>query len=193
MSKKKIRTNRTRKRIRRERGHWLDTGPRPLEPGHYLPLDPRLTAITCPDCGASWTAPEHQRSAGSGGALDHAPTCPIGKGYADAAEDDRLWFEAHPGETERERPPTMAEIQAVMLSTGQALPDMPNGCRYEPGGQVVVTKLSEHLRARDFTGTILFAAPVLSATDGYHPDEFDASGQFWFREHLTPRDEGQWQ
>ena len=186
MSKKRN-TNRNRnKRVRRERGHWLDAVA--LQPGSYLPADPRLTDITCPDCGASWSAPQRQRRAGLGGSLDHALTCPIGKGYADAAEDDRLWFAAHPDATERVRPPSMAELQAVMLSTGQALPDMPNGGQLEPAGQVVVRKLTEVLRVRDFSAAVLLVAPVLSYADGLHPDEFDETGQLWFREHVGPID-----
>lgn len=201
MSKKKIRTNRTHKRIGRKRGHWQDSAPEaaPLESGAYPPIDPRLTTIVCPDCGVSWTAPDRQRRAGVGGSMEHAPTCPIGRGYAEAATDDRLWFEAHVGETERVRPPTMAEIQAVMLSTGQSLPDMPHGGRYEPGGQVIVTKHSEALRSRDFRGVILFAQPVLPPIAGeqdgrpYDADEYDSDGVRWFREHLFHTDEGQWQ
>lgn len=168
-----------------QRGHWMGT-PKPLAPGHYLPIDPRLTNIVCPDCGAEWVAPDRQRRPGPGGALDHAPTCPIGKGYADAGDDDRAWFIANPNETERVRVPTMAEVQAIMLSTGQALPDMPNGGELVPGGEVRVTKRSEHLRERDFSGALLLAAPVLSVADGYHPDEFDQTGQLIFREHFGP-------
>lgn len=188
---KNNRANRANKQRKRaadaKRPKVLDARtPRQLAPGHYLPVDPRLTDIECPDCGANWTAPEPQRKPGAGGALDHAPTCPIGKGYADAADDDREWFAANPDETERVRPPTMAELQAVMLSTGQALPDMPNGCAYEPGGLVTVTKISDVLRQRDFRNAILLAAPALSPADGLHPDEFDETGQLWFREHLGP-------
>ena len=181
------------KRVRRERGSWRDA--LGLQPGHYLPLHPALTDIECPDCGASWSAPQRQRRADAG-VLDHAATCPIGKGYADAAEDDRLWFAAHPRATQRVRPPSMAELQAVMLSTGQALPDMPHGGRYEPGGEVVVTKLSARLRQRDFTGAVMWAQPVLSPPNevegAYDADEYDEYGVRWFREHLSPTDEGQW-
>lgn len=177
------------------RAAWLaDSAPHDeLKPGHYLPPHPALTEITCPDCGATWNAPTKHRRPGVSGQLDHADTCPIGKGYADAADDDREWFAANPEATERVRPPTMPELQAVMLTTGQALPDMPNGGRLEPGGEVVVTKLGNQLRQRDFSGTILLVAPVLSTADGLHPDEFDETGQLWFREHLGPSrlDEGQ--
>lgn len=174
-------------RSRNEHAHWMGT-PKPLEPGHYLPIDPRLTDIMCPDCGAQWEAPSKQRKPGPGGALEHAPTCPIGKGYADAGDDDRAWFIAHPNATERVRPPTMAEVQAVMLSTGQALPDMPNGGQLAPGGHVIVTKISNELRRRDFSHTMLLVAPALSPADGYHPDEFDETGKLWFREHIGPID-----
>jgi hypothetical protein len=90
----------------------------------------------------------------------------------------------------------MAELQAVMLATGQELPDMPHGVRYEPAGEVVVRKLSDGLRARDFSGAILLAQPVLSpsieAEANYDADEYDEYGVRWFREHLSPTDEGQW-
>lgn len=202
MSKKRN-TNRNRnKRVRRERGHWLDAA-QATEPtertflgtSHAMPVHPGLTAIECPDCGATWSAPAparrrrgRERAASAGGALDHAPTCPIGKGYAEASDDDRAWFIAHPNATERVRPPTMAEVQAVMLSTGQALPDMPNGGQLAPGGHVIVTKISNELRRRDFSHTMLLVAPALSPADGYHPDEFDETGKLWFREHIGPSD-----
>lgn len=195
MSKRNDKRN-SPKRGKRVRGHWLaDTTPR-LAPGHYLPLHPGLTEVTCPDCGAHWEAPNRQRRPGPGGAIDHAPTCPIGKGYAEASDDDRAWFDSNPDESERVRPPTMAELQAVMLATGQELPDMPHGVRYEPAGEVVVRKLSDGLRARDFSGAILLAQPVLSpsieAEANYDADEYDEHGVRWFREHLSPTDEGQW-
>ena len=85
-----------------------------------------------------------------------------------------------------------------MLATGQALPDMPHGVRYAPGGEVVVTKLSEQLRARNFSRAVLLAEPIMPmptlGDSGYHPDEFDEDGQLWFREHIGPSrllDEGQ--
>lgn len=184
-SKQNGKRNNKQKRARRERADWREVK-RPLAPGHYLPIDPRLTDIECPDCAARWSAPDRQRNAGPGGALEHAPTCPIGKGYAQASDDDRAWFDANPGTTERVRPPTLAELQAVALATGQALPDMPNGGRLEPGGVVVVTKVSEHLRQRDFSAAVLLVQPALSPADGYHPDEFDETGQLWFREHIGP-------
>lgn len=80
----------------------------------------------------------------------------------------------------------MAELQAFMLVTGQSLPDMPNGGALEPGGFVTVTKVSDQLRQRDFRYVMLLAAPALSTADGYHSDEFDETGQLWFREHLAP-------
>ena len=199
MSKKR---NSNSKKVRRERGHWRDADqPQPLAPGHYLPVHPGLTNIVCPDCGANWEAPTNQRRPGAGGAINHAESCPIARGYREAGDDDRAWFEANTEATQRIRPPTMAELQSIMLSTGQALPDQPNGCAYEPGGVVVVTKMSDVLRQRDFSGAILLAAPALSPADGYHPDEFDASGQMIFREHIGPSrlpdessidDEGLW-
>lgn len=192
---KNNKANRAKKRptrLRRERGHWRDDRLL-VGQSHFLPIHPGLTNITCPDCGAHWEASEHQRRAGKGGALEHAPTCPIAKGYADASDDDRAWFIAHPEATERVRPPTMPEVQAVMLATGQGLPDMPNGGRYEPGGQVVVTKVTGELRRRNFSDAVLFAQPVLSppadsADEGYDADEYDADGQHIFREHFG-RDE----
>ncbi|MGP4058927.1 hypothetical protein ACTWP6_29640 [Mycobacterium sp. 4D054] len=80
----------------------------------------------------------------------------------------------------------MAELQSIMLATGQALPDMPNGGQLEPGGQVIVTQVAPGLRERNFKDAVLLMAPALSAADGYHPDEFDETGQMWFREHLGP-------
>ncbi len=190
MSKKR-KHSRRKQNPRQKRGYWLsDDPPQPLASGHYLPVDPRLTEITCPDCGAHWEAPSRQRQPGKGGALNHAPTCPIGMGYADAGHEDRAWFEAHPGETERLRLPTMAEIQAILLATGQALPDMPMGVSYEPSGEVKVCKVSGDLRLRDFSGVVLLAAPVLEppadGDAGYDDDEFDESNQRWFREHGRP-------
>lgn len=179
--------NKRGKVVRRERGHWQDASVPPrLKPGHYLPIDPRLTDIECPDCGAHWEAPNPQRKTGPGGSLNHAPTCPIAKGYAEASTGDRMWFDAHPDQTERVRLPTMPEVQAVMFATGQALPDMPNGGQLAPGGEVIVTKISEHLRQRDFRNAMLLIQPALSTADGLHPDEFDESGQLWFREHIGP-------
>lgn len=186
MSSKKRKQNR---KIRRERGHWMGRPsephePQPLAPGHYLSIDPRLigTEIECPDCGA--------RAAGGQLALDHAVSCPIGKGYADAAADDRAWFASHPEASERVRPPTMPELQAVMLVTGRALPDMPLGVRYEPAGEVTVTKINEDIRERNFSAAMLMAYPVLPEPKhgdiGYHRDEFNEDGQLWFREHVAP-------
>ena len=144
-----------RKTVRRERGHWLDANTPPrLQPGYYLPIHPGLTDIECPDCGATWSAPGCQRKPGPGGALAHALTCPSGKGYANASDSDREWFADNPEATERVRLPTMAEVQAVMLATGQALPDMPHGGRLEPGGYVVVRRVSDDLRIRDFTAAV---------------------------------------
>lgn len=175
------------KKVRRERGHWRDdTRVVPLPTGHHMGIHPALTSITCPDCAAHWEAPEHQRRPGAGGGLEHAPTCPIGKGYAEAGDDDRQWFADHPGETQRVRLPTMAELQSMMLVTGQGLPDAPNGAVYEPGGEVIVTEVAPGLRRRDFKNAVLLAAPALSTADGYHPDEFDETGQMWFREHIGP-------
>lgn len=184
MSKK-----RNSKKIRRERGHWMGNKPaepQPLAPGHYLPVHPGVDRIVCPDCGVVWESPEHQRQVGNGGGFAHADTCPIGKGYADAGDDDRDWFASHPEASERVRTPTMAELQAFMLVTGQSLPDMPNGGALEPGGFVTVTKVNDELRQRDFRNVMLLAAPALSTADGYHADEFDETGQLWFREHVAP-------
>lgn len=177
----------TTKKVRRERGHWRDTNEsRPLAPGHYLPVDPRLTTIVCPDCGANWEAPENQRRPGAGGALNHAESCPIARGYRETGDNDREWFDSNPEATQRIRPPTMAELQSIMLATGQALPDAPNGAVYEPGGQVIVTQVAPGLRERNFKDAVLLMAPALSPADGYHPDEFDVSGQMIFREHIGP-------
>lgn len=186
-SKRTNKGNSSNKKVRRERGHWRDER-QLIGSGHLLPIHPGLTHIECPDCGA--------RAAGGQLALDHAVSCPIGKGYADAAADDRAWFASHPEASERVRPPTMPELQAVMLVTGRALPDMPLGVRYEPAGEVTVTKINEDIRERNFSAAMLLAAPALSTADGYHPDEFDASGQMWFREHLAPgapHDDELWQ
>lgn len=183
MSSKKRKQNR---KIRRERGHWMGNTPaesQPLAPGHYLSIDPRLidTEIVCPDCAVQ---------ASGGQPLDHASSCPIGKGYRDASDDDRAWFASHPEATERRRLPYMAEMQAVMLVTGRELPDMPLGVRYEPAGEVVVTKVNEHLRERNFSAAMLLAYPVLPEPKqgdiGYHDDEFDQDGRMWFREHAAP-------
>lgn len=180
---------------KRVRGNWRGDR-QPLASGHYLPVDPRLTSITCPDCGAHWEAPDRQRKPGLGGALDHAPTCPIGKGYASAGDEDRAWFIANPMASERVRAPSMAEVQAIMLATGQALPDMPMGVSYQPGGEVTVRKMGNDLRTRDFSRAVLFAQPVLSppneADAGYDADEYDQTGTRIFREYIGPADfEGQ--
>lgn len=197
MSKKRYtKRNSKGKKVRRERGSWLDDR-QPISSGHYLAVHPALSRIECPDCGVVWTAPESQRRAGDGGTFAHAQTCPIGIGYQEASDDDRRWFAENPEAMERVRLPTMAELQAVMLVTGQAVPDMPNGGALEPGGFVTVTKLSDELRRRDFRNAMLLAAPMLSTADGYHPDEFDETGQLWFREHLAPgetnNDDEMWQ
>lgn len=181
------------KRARRERGNWR-LNRKPIRSAYYLPIHPGLTEVTCPDCGAHWEAPDRQRKPGNGGSLQHADTCPIARGYADAADDDRAWFAMNPNATERVRPPTMAEIQALMLATGQALPDSPGGCQYEPSGEVIVRKASEQMRSRDFSRTVLIAQPILpppsDADAGFDDDEYDANGVRIFREHINIHDLG---
>jgi hypothetical protein len=86
--------------------------------------------IRCPDCSGVEDAMRHLR---------HDQTCPFGLGLDEQMDDDRVWFEQHPGEVERVRPIFHAERQEQLMygaSAGQI------------ATHVRVTQIRPGLRAR---------------------------------------------
>jgi hypothetical protein len=97
--------------------------------------------FTCPDCAAvSDDADKH---------VEHAETCPIGRGIEEVCANDRLYFELNAGKTERKRPPHWAEVADLKMM--DFWPDIPG----EVCGDVVVRLLGPGLRARRFDGLFL--------------------------------------
>lgn len=86
--------------------------------------------LQCPDCGAIAV----------GSRMTHVETCPLDRGVNRVLDDDREWFEAHPGASVRVRPVTPAEV-ADLLAAGAD----------RPTGDVIVLNLAPGLRMRRFT------------------------------------------
>lgn len=79
----------------------------------------------CPDCAAM---PEDQT-------IRHDPSCPIWVGVERAVEDDRLWFEWHPGHRQFTRRATHAERVEMEINLGAPLyGDMVRVLQPTPGG-----------------------------------------------------------
>ena len=99
---------------------------------------------TCPDCAA---VPQGNRIA-------HVDTCPIGRGIDEICADDRAFFEANPGATERRRSPHWAE--GADLKVMGYMVDAPG----EWAGEVVVRPIAEGVRARDLSGVFFVPSGV---------------------------------
>lgn len=126
---------------------------------HLQPYAP-VPDATCPDCGARFDQTAQE--------MTHEDGCPISAGYEAASADDREWFREHPDATTRRRTPTMGEIQQQMLMQGLELPDLNTDVRYEPGGGVVVNFLSDAVRVRNFSDSVLLV-------NFGHPSDGDGS------------------
>lgn len=84
----------------------------------------------CPDCDAP----------ASGGRFDHQECCPFLRGQDATSDNDRQWFEDHPGETVRVRPPFPSEQM-----------ENSHANTTEPGSwvtHVIVTQIEPGLRHR---------------------------------------------
>lgn len=116
----------------------------------------------CPDCGAatSESVVDFGEFTKPTTGIDHAETCPIGRGITEICADDRVWFEEHPGETERHREPHWAEGAELKL-TGNA-PDIAG----EWAGEVVVKQLAPGVRTRSFDQMFLMVDPAAAKEAG---------------------------
>ncbi len=85
---------------------------------------------TCSDCNA----------VADGTNLRHDDTCPLGRDTDTAMADDARWFAAHPGATERRRPPTWSEVDMLKRA--------PEGTTWH--GDVVVSQIVPGIRVRRF-------------------------------------------
>lgn len=88
---------------------------------------------TCPDCGVAQ--------------LPHLAHCACPEAFGQVSDDDRVWFERHPGQTTRRRPPAPVELLDLAIAS-----KLPIGVRWR--GHVVVRKIISGLRVRDFTGLV---------------------------------------
>lgn len=108
--------------------------------------------LACPDCAAV-VDPERNE-------WIHEPTCPLALAQQRIVDEDREYFETHPGQSTRIRPPVMAEVLTAMLHTqGSGLPELPPDHHWEPGGTIKVTLLADGVRARHFENALAVAVP----------------------------------
>ena len=85
----------------------------------------------CPDCDAA---------AVDNGSYDHAECCPFLAAQEATSADDRQWFEDHPGESIRVRPP----FQSEQLENSHANTDQPGSLVT----RVTVTQVEPGVRVR---------------------------------------------
>ncbi|PND54347.1 hypothetical protein CRM90_28455 [Mycobacterium sp. ENV421] len=117
------------RRQRRAAGHR-----RLVEHQIHAALDPASPPSTpCPDCAAQPV----------GTILEHLSGCPISDGVDAATDDDRRYFEDHPGETTRVRPMTHAERLQLAHTDGQY-----NHPAWRTHGHIVVTNVVPGFRLR---------------------------------------------
>lgn len=108
--------------------------------------------LTCPDCAAVVDPNRNE--------WIHEPTCPLATAQQRIVDEDRDYFESHPGETTRVRPPVMAEVLTAILQThGSTLPELPPNHHWEPGGTITVVLLADGVRARHFKEALAVAVP----------------------------------
>lgn len=79
--------------------------------------------------------------------LLHDDTCPVGRDLDDSSADDRAWFEAHPGQSVRHRPPFWSETLTLAAVLGV---DLPPGATWH--GHVTVRQVAPGVRARNYDG-----------------------------------------
>ena len=87
----------------------------------------------CPDCNAPVI----------NGALEHEATCPLEARVSEVCESDREWFEKHPGAAQYFREIATAEVVEIR-------PMLRHSPDCAASGRVMVTRLTDVLRSRDF-------------------------------------------
>jgi hypothetical protein len=145
------RRRRTDKQLRRDRDRKVRASGYIRETWNNLKATEPPPGYTCPDCAAVIDSQNH---------LKHEQTCPLSAAADRISDEDREYFDTHPGEMTRRRPPVMAEVLSTLLAEDKSLPEPPAGCHWEPAGQVTVTYLGEGVRMRDLRQVCVVAAPL---------------------------------